>query len=75
MLQRIQRWRAKRRARKRADPPLTVTQEGFSFTTALGDDRRLNWDEVEEIRAYKLDLLTWDEVRFSFRVGPDRWSG
>jgi hypothetical protein len=43
------------------EPPITITEDGF---TTLGTEVR--WADVEQIRAFKLDLLTVDEVRFLF---------
>jgi hypothetical protein len=40
------------------EPPITLTNEGFS---SQGTD--VKWVDITEIRALKLDLLTWDEVR------------
>lgn len=37
--------------------------ESDNFSVLLnGDYRKVNWAEIEEIQAYKLDLLTTDEV-------------
>lgn len=55
------------------DPPVSVDQSGFSFTPQDGHECRVRWSDIHEIRAFKLDLLTWDEVRFTFRVAPDLW--
>jgi hypothetical protein len=47
--------------RKPAEPPITLTSEGFSC-----EGSEVRWSEIVQVRALKLDLLTWDEVRFVF---------
>ena len=47
--------------RRRSDPPIELHDSGFSV-----DGRDVAWGRVIEIRAYKLDLYTYDEIRFSF---------
>jgi hypothetical protein len=44
---------------------LTVTNEGFSFSGQL-----VRWSDVMEIVGFKVDRLTTDEIRLSFR-GPN----
>lgn len=49
-------------------PPIILTEAGFSF---LGIDSKaieLRWVNVVQIRALKLDLLAFDEVRFIFAL-------
>jgi hypothetical protein len=50
------------------DPPIELRDDGFlvggHFTT---------WADVTEIRAYKIDLLTFDEIRLVFESGAENW--
>ena len=55
------------------DPPTTTNDEGFSFTSDSGEECRVRWEDVLEIRAFKFDLFTMDEVRFSFKVESGLW--
>ncbi len=48
------------------EPSITVHEDGFSFLGNNGLPAQVQWGEVLEIRACKLDLSTWDEVRFRF---------
>jgi hypothetical protein len=51
-----------------ADPPISVSVDGFAVS-----GRSISWHDIQEISAYKIDLFTVDEVRFSLSVssGPD----
>jgi hypothetical protein len=50
------------------DPPIELRDDGFvvggHFTA---------WNGITEIRAYKIDLLTFDELRLVFESGADNW--
>ena len=55
----------------KSDPPIAVSDSGFCFGNLVVD-----WVEIKEIVAFKLDLVTWDEVRFAFRTSEkhdDLW--
>ena len=45
------------------NPKIAVSDEGFSTGKT-----NLSWGEIKEIVAFKLDLLTIDEIRFAFRT-------
>ncbi len=70
MFARLKEW-LKRRERR--DPPIHMDAEGLWYTTRKGATLRFVWQGIREIRAYKLDLLTYDEVRFAFDM--DGWWG
>jgi hypothetical protein len=42
----------------RGEPAIELVDSGFAV-----DDRVVYWSEVSEIRGYKLDLVTVDEIR------------
>ena len=46
-----------------SNPPILLSPKGFSTS-----GRFVSWQDIQEIAAYKIDLLTVDEVRFSFAV-------
>src|SRR5262245_16284422 len=56
---------------RRSDPAITIDSDGFGYETSKGEMCRIPWNDIQEIRAYKLDLLTVDEVRFAFQM--DGW--
>jgi len=35
-------------------------------------ERRFRWCDLSQVVAYKVDLLSFDQVRVSFHIGPDR---
>ncbi len=49
-------------------PPIILTEAGFSFLGVDGKVTELRWVNVAQIRALKLDLLAFDEVRFVFAL-------
>ena len=54
---------------KPIDPPVTFDETGFGrpgpdgFTAA--------WSDVRRITGYKIDMLTWDEIRMDFYLAID----
>lgn len=48
------------------EPPIVLTASGFLAGASRGPATEVHWTSIEEVRAFKLDLLTWDEVRFIF---------
>lgn len=51
---------------KPPEPPITLTPSGFLAGASRGPATEVHWQSIAEVRAFKLDLLTWDEVRFIF---------
>ena len=52
-------------------PSISVSDTGFSV-----EDAHIYWAEIREIVAFKVDLLTVDDVRFAFRFqsgADDAW--
>jgi len=49
------------------EPPITVTESGLSFVSKKGPCE-IPWKDITQIRALKLDLFAWDEVRFVFAL-------
>ena len=49
------------KARRQDEPAILVQSDGFSI-----GDQRINWSDVNQIRAFKLDLVTTDEIRIVF---------
>ena len=45
------------------DPPISVSPTGFTISGHF-----VSWRDIQEISAYKIDLLTTDEVRFSLSI-------
>ena len=45
------------------DPPILVSSTGFAISGHF-----VPWLDIQEISAYKIDLLTTDEVRFSLSI-------
>jgi hypothetical protein len=52
--------------RKRIALSITVSENGFLFVSSNGLSAQVQWSEIVEIRAFKLDLLAWHEVRLLF---------
>lgn len=50
------------------DLPLAVTETGFEYGNPSIGVTRVSWEQIVRIEAYKLDLLTWDEVRMRFTL-------
>jgi len=50
----------------RTDPDISMDSECFWYRTSEGVLRRFYWSEILEIRAFKRDLFTVDQVRFTF---------
>ena len=63
-----------------------LVQRRTGFRVALGDDGfevfegskkqpsgRVVWTEVREIRTYKRDLWSYDQICLAFRVGEEEW--
>jgi hypothetical protein len=50
------------------DPPIALSDDGFCV-----GEKHVMWSDVTEIRAYKIDLVTTDELRLVFALGPDDW--
>ena len=44
-------------------PPICVSPTGFTISGHF-----VSWRDIQEISAYKIDLLTTDEVRFSLSI-------
>jgi hypothetical protein len=49
------------KARRGDEPAILVQSDGFTF-----GDQVIDWSDVNEISALKLDLLTTDEIRIVF---------
>jgi hypothetical protein len=49
------------------DPIVALTKTGFRI-----GDSEFDWNSVMTIRVFKLDLVTWDEIRFSFNLASGR---
>lgn len=47
-------------------PPIVLTEAGFLVGVPNGTTTEILWSDIEQVRAFKLDLFTWDEVRFVF---------
>jgi hypothetical protein len=54
-------------------PPVMPGALGFAVATSWRDEVPVRWRDVREIRAFKLDHRTWDEVRFAFRLSDGEW--
>ena len=50
------------------EPPIILTELGFLAGASAGSATEVHWQNVKEVRAFKLDLLTTDEVRFVFSL-------
>jgi hypothetical protein len=52
---------------------VVVTDSGFTIERSDSPQpNTVRWDDIEEIRVFKLDLLTIDEIRVAFHV-PAGW--
>ena len=58
--------------RSSEDLSISLSEDGFEFENS-NSVCHVRWKEIQEICAYKLDLLTTDEVRFSFRTNENAW--
>ena len=50
-------------AKRPGEPSIALLDQGFSI-----GDLSVDWDLVRQIRVYKLDLLTVDEIRLIFSM-------
>src|SRR5437660_6413917 len=56
--------------RPRESFTLLADEEGVALAPSDGVPRRkFRWQDVEEIKTYKLDCLTVDDIRLAFLVG------
>ena len=47
---------------------LDSDSSGFTISPPKGDSIRVRWEEVREIRTYKIDLFSYDEICLCFEV-------
>lgn len=47
---------------------LDSDSSGFTISPTKGDSIRVRWEEVREIRTYKIDLFSYDEICLCFEV-------
>lgn len=50
------------------DARLDSDSSGFTLSPPKGESIHVRWDEVREIRTYKIDLLSYDEICLCFEV-------
>lgn len=50
------------------DARLDSDSSGFTIFPAKGESFRVRWEEVREIRTYKIDLFSYDEICLGFEV-------
>ena len=53
------------------DARLDSDASGFTIVPAKGESLRVRWDDVREIRTYKLDLWCYDEICVGLRLADD----
>ncbi len=47
---------------------ITLTDEGFVLTGGRSGEKRIRWSDVEEIIAFKRDLITTDQLCLGLRI-------
>ena len=58
----------RRKYRAPALPEINIDKKGFFFTIKSGEEIRVDWGSISEIRSWKNDLFAVDEVMFGYRV-------
>ena len=56
---------------RRPDPAIAVDSAGFRFLDGERTVASVRWSDIVAIVAYKLDLLTVDEMRIRFTFGQE----
>ncbi len=52
---------------------LTLTDAGFRLDKQGRCTYAVQWDQIVEIRTYKLDFWSFDMICLGFRIGADEW--
>ena len=55
------------------DTRIIVDEDGFIVAPAVGKRNRVNWADIEEIRAFRITLASEDEIRIAVKGEPDYW--
>jgi len=59
-------------AAKPKDPVIRLMESGFSVATSRGEEIVVSWDSINLISGYKLDLITYDQLRLNFELSGPR---
>jgi hypothetical protein len=62
----LRRFFTSRQIRSNKRPPIVLTTSGFELRRADAGCDEFRWDQAERILAYKVDLLTTDEIFVAF---------
>jgi hypothetical protein len=55
------------------DTRIIVDEDGFIVAPAVGKRNRVRWADIEEIRVFRINLSSEDEIRIAVKVEPDYW--
>ena len=54
-------------------PGIVLTADGFSFGVPDRPPVQARWSDIDGIATWKVDLVTYDDIRLVFHLVGDRW--